>query len=256
MAFDLDEESTGICVGDSSMKIYPIKGGKWDGYVLSPLEQILNQIFNGSGQYDAGWFIPNSPFSPQVLNPTTMAVSEMREVLNQLASTHNVEYYIFGLNADTRICDYKEKFAFIEKQLKDLEDDGRLTMKWFTFVDKFRSKISANDFLHKRFPQLYNPQLFLAKHTLVRDRIHAHPRYQDLGYQNFSSDLDKVRKRLLGSYSACYFTREFFTCCQRNTLMTGVGKEKVQKMVAYANLIGYEYDEAAEFLQEEEAGED
>ncbi|KAK0598166.1 hypothetical protein LWI29_032212 [Acer saccharum] len=225
MAFDLGERSTGICVGDSSMKIYPIKGRNWDGYVLSPLEQILNQISDGSGQYVANWFIPNRLFSPQVLNPSTMAVSKMREVLNQL-------------------------YAFIRKQLKDLEDDGRLTTKWFTFVDESSSTKQASDFLCKKFPQLYNPQLFLDEHTLVRDRIRSHPRYQNPGDQNFSCDLAKVRKRLLDSYSACYFTREFFTHCQRNTLMTGVGIEKVQKMVAYANLIGYEDEEMAEFLQE------
>ncbi|KAK1578421.1 hypothetical protein Q3G72_030180 [Acer saccharum] len=250
MAFDLGERSTGICVGDSSMKIYPIKGRNWDGYVLSPLEQILNQISDGSGQYVANWFIPNRLFSPQVLNPSTMAVSKMREVLNQLASLHDVEFYIFGFNAYKMIWDDKEKYAFIRKQLKDLEDDGRLTTKWFTFVDESSSTKQASDFLCKKFPQLYNPQLFLDEHTLVRDRIRSHPRYQNPGNQNFSCDLAKVHKRLLDSYSACYFTREFFTHCQRNTLMTGVGIEKVQKMVAYANLIGYEDEEMAEFLQE------
>ncbi|KAK0596197.1 hypothetical protein LWI29_013525 [Acer saccharum] len=191
-----------VITNSSTKKIYLIKGRDFDGYVLSPLEHILNQISDGSGKYEEGWFIPNKLFSPQVLNPTTMAVSEMREALNQLASTHNVEYFIFGFNAHEMTMDDPEKYAFIRKQLKDLEDDGRLTTKWFTFVDESWSTIMANDFLNKFFPELNDPQWFFKMYKPVRDD----PHYKDPRDQNFTRDLAKVRKRMLDSYSAYCFT--------------------------------------------------
>ncbi|TXG68233.1 hypothetical protein EZV62_003168 [Acer yangbiense] len=88
---DFGEWSTGLCLCDApsvNTKIYHILAPEnWKGkYALSPLEQILNQGNEGFGQFRQGWFFPKLPFSPQVLNAMTMAVSETRDVLNYLTA--------------------------------------------------------------------------------------------------------------------------------------------------------------------------
>ncbi|KAK0597090.1 hypothetical protein LWI29_021715 [Acer saccharum] len=84
---DFGEWSTGLCLCEAptcNPKIYPILAPEnWEGeYALSPLEQILNQGNEGGSHFRQGWFFPSLPFSPQVLNASTMAVSEMRYVVN------------------------------------------------------------------------------------------------------------------------------------------------------------------------------
>ena len=44
-------------------------------------------------------------------------------------------FFIFGYNTNTRHWKDEEEFAIVRKQLKDLEDDGKMETKFYTFVD-------------------------------------------------------------------------------------------------------------------------
>ncbi|KAK0579438.1 hypothetical protein LWI29_026402 [Acer saccharum] len=251
MAFDLGEGSTGICIcNPSTQEVKPIMGKTCEGYNLSPLETMLNDLSDGSGTSTntgvlAGWYEPNNLFSPQVLNGTTMTVLEMRKLLNQLATDHRVEYYVFGFNADKRRLNDREKFAFIRKQLRDLEEEGGLGTKFFTFVNEFGTTKLAEKFCVDRFPEVFNCKLFLEMHPEVKDRMKADERYRDsngeidLNGKFFKRDLKKLRKRLLDSNAACRFSWEYITRDATSNLVMGDGGLMVQKMIEYAEEFGY-----------------
>ncbi|KAK1576240.1 hypothetical protein Q3G72_012160 [Acer saccharum] len=248
IGLDLGEFSTGLCLCEppsSFPKICPILAPEnWEGkYSLSPLEKILNESNDGRGNYRQGWFYPKLPFSPQVLNATTMAVSEMRDVLNYLADVHKVEYFIFGFNAHSDYWDDKENYAFIRKQLKDLEEDGKLRTIYFTFVDESGSTKVASKFFGKKFPELENTELFLKRNYLFKDRIVNNPRYQDDG-ENLKKDLSKHHKRMLDCYAACIFCWGFFDKCVKGNLMDGgFQSQKISVMMNYAISFGYKVEQ-------------
>ncbi|KAK0596937.1 hypothetical protein LWI29_020349 [Acer saccharum] len=219
------ELSTGLCLCDApsaNTKTCPILApGNWKGkYALSPLEQILNQDSEGvDGKFQNGWFSPKLPFSPQVLNTTTMAVSEMREVLNYL-------------------------YSFIRKQLQDFEDDGKIKTIYFTFADDSKSTYEAKEFFKNNFPELKDKELFLAKHHLFKDRILDNPRYQGQQGKNLKNDLSIYHKRMLDCYVACRFCWDFLTKSANGKLMDGgYGSEKVRVMIDYARSYGYMVEE-------------
>ncbi|KAK1578964.1 hypothetical protein Q3G72_034565 [Acer saccharum] len=223
---DFGEWSTGLCLCEAptcNPKIYPILAPEnWEGkYALSPLDHILNQGNKGGGHFQQGWFFPSLPFSPQLLNGTTIAVSEIRDVLNYLTAEENVEYFIFRFNVDSRYWDDKENYSFIRKQLQDFEDDGKIETIYFTFADESNSTDVTQDFFDKKFPELEDKELFLAKHHLFKEKILDNLRYQDQNGKNLKKDLSKYHKRMLDCYVACSFCWEFLTKCASGQLMDG-----------------------------------
>ncbi|KAK1557460.1 hypothetical protein Q3G72_025021 [Acer saccharum] len=127
IGFDFGEKSTGLCLADNSMRnAFPIMApGNWNGiYVLTPLEKILNQIYDGF----------------------------------------------------------------------DFEDDGKLTTKYYNFVDEWNSTRQADYFLCNKFPEIANPNQFLDMYPRIRDDMC----YQDQDEQNIKIDLAKFRKKVVG----------------------------------------------------------
>ncbi|KAK3220591.1 hypothetical protein Dsin_014561 [Dipteronia sinensis] len=149
------------------------------------------------------------------------------------STCNDIEYFVFGLFTDIRYRNDKEKFSFIRKQIKDLEDDGKTKVKFFTLVDATDSTREADNFLKKHFGELDN--------TKIICEFRVVPCYNDEGDKHLEADLANFRKRMLDCYSACCFSWHYFKKCLLSQLMAGKeGRETIEILVGYAEeTLGY-----------------
>ncbi|KAK1582754.1 hypothetical protein Q3G72_017935 [Acer saccharum] len=205
MGFNIGKKSTGLCLGDFDSEIVcPILApGTW--------EEIVCPIL-APGTCEGTYF----------MSPTKV-------ILNDIHNSVNGDGLPDGQLVETWHWKDEEEFAIVRKQLKDLEDGGKMETKFYTFVDEWNSTKIDDKFLSHHFPELKNSNMFRNMYPAIDNhyRVNVGLRIND--------DLAKLRKKLLDSYTRCFFTQKFLSMCYLHNL----SKAKINKMVAFALRCGY-----------------
>ncbi|KAK1568225.1 hypothetical protein Q3G72_021936 [Acer saccharum] len=162
---------------------------------------MLNNNNSGDGKDLDGYFIPKKLFSPQMFHPATMPVTDMRDILNDLASSEDANYFVFGIPAYPSFMHKRNEFYFVKKHIRDLGNVGGLKTRFFTLVDESHSTNKAKHFLDHYIPQLTDPQLFSQMYRDISTSAH----YKDCP-RKLMIDLDTLWKKMTDAYAAAIFT--------------------------------------------------